>query len=53
MGLVNILEGDKDHEKYFKEFWKPLLESAHELDAIIRKIVGKTEAIAGVETSHE
>jgi len=53
MGLVNILEGNKDHEKYCKEFWKPLLESAHELDSIIRKIVRKTEAVGGTEPSHE
>jgi two-component system response regulator len=53
MGLVNLLEGNPDHEKYFQEFWKPLLESAHELDAIIRKIVRKTEALGGAETNHE
>jgi len=43
MGLINVLEGNPDYEKHFKEVWKPLLESAHELDSIIRKIVRETQ----------
>jgi len=53
IGLINIVEANPDNEKHFKEFWKPLLESAHDLDSIIRKIVRKTEAVGGTESSQE
>jgi two-component system response regulator len=52
MGLINVLEGNPDHEKHLKEIWEPLLESAHELDSIVKKIVRKTEAVRGTDISH-
>ncbi len=45
MGLIHIMECYQDNENHLKEFLKPILESAHELDAVIRKIVRKTEAM--------
>ncbi len=44
MGLLNLMKSISNDEKTSNEFWKPLLESAHDLDAIIRKIVRKTES---------
>jgi two-component system response regulator len=45
MGLINFLESYEHDETQLQTFLKPILESAHELDAIIRKIVRRTEAI--------
>jgi two-component system response regulator len=50
MGLIQLIERGESEENKSNTFWKPLLESAHELDSIIRKIVTKTEAIGGTET---
>jgi CheY-like chemotaxis protein len=49
MGLINILESHQTDERHVKDFLKPLLESAYELDTIIRKIVRKTEEVGIIE----
>jgi CheY-like chemotaxis protein len=47
MGLIDLLEGGQCDEKVLQELLKHLLASAHELDAVIKKIVRKTESIEG------
>jgi PAS domain S-box-containing protein len=45
MGLISLINEYKDEKLYLEDVLQNILESAHELDEVIRKIVRKTEEI--------
>jgi len=49
MGLIDLVEGYRGDENALMDLLKHILSSAHELDAIIRKIVRKTESMEGAD----
>ncbi len=49
MGLINLIAGCQADLKLLNDLLKQVMVNAHELDAIIRKIVRNTESIEGIE----
>jgi hypothetical protein len=45
MGLINLIDGSADRDLDNRKVLKMILDSAHELDGLIREIVRKTEEL--------